>query len=193
MGTSFYQLEKRYFAFFIRDAFITWLIGCSSWTWRCTKNLWVSNAFKYFTSDIRTNVNKHKIMSYLQKRFNHFIKDSSDPSHFIFEINVGNRRIRHRTILKLNFSSDSNWQKIKSFKFRVVQCRIRLFPALISKIKWLSSELPLIKIVLVMIRVDSNILALRMSPAVNGRGLFDIERVFSVSKSRFRYWEVQCQ
>ena len=31
------------------------------------------------------------------------IKGSSDPSHFIFEINVGKRRIRHRTTLKLNF------------------------------------------------------------------------------------------
>ena len=30
-----------------------------------------------------------------------------------------------------------------SFKFRVVLCRIRLFPTLSSKIKWLGSELPL--------------------------------------------------
>ena len=30
-------------------------------------------------------------------------KDSSDQNHFIFEINVGKRRIRHRTIEKLNF------------------------------------------------------------------------------------------
>ena len=29
-------------------------------------------------------------------------KGSSDPSHFIFEINVGNSRIRHRTTLNLN-------------------------------------------------------------------------------------------
>ena len=29
------------------------------------------------------------------------IKGSSDPSHFIFEINVGKRRIRHGTTLKL--------------------------------------------------------------------------------------------
>ena len=34
------------------------------------------------------------------------------------------------------------------FKFRVVLCRIRLFPTLISKIKWLWSELPLIKTVI---------------------------------------------
>ena len=27
---------------------------------------------------------------------------SSDPNHFIFEINVGKRRIRHTTTLKLN-------------------------------------------------------------------------------------------
>ena len=30
------------------------------------------------------------------------LKGSSDPSHFIFEINVGKRRIRHTTTLKLN-------------------------------------------------------------------------------------------
>ena len=30
------------------------------------------------------------------------IKGSSDPSHFIFEINVGKSRIRHRTTLNLN-------------------------------------------------------------------------------------------
>jgi len=41
------------------------------------------------------------------------LKDSPDPSYFIFEINVG-------------------------------QTRIRPFPTLISKIKWLESELPLI-------------------------------------------------
>ena len=29
-------------------------------------------------------------------------KGSPDPSHFIFEIDVGERRIRHRTTLKLN-------------------------------------------------------------------------------------------
>ena len=28
-------------------------------------------------------------------------KGSSDPRHIIFEINVGNRRIRHKTIQKL--------------------------------------------------------------------------------------------
>ena len=32
-------------------------------------------------------------------------KGSLDPSHFIFEINVGKRRIRHRTTLDLNESS----------------------------------------------------------------------------------------
>ena len=35
-----------------------------------------------------------------------------------------------------------NRLKIMSFKFRVVLCRIRLFPTLISKIKWYGSELP---------------------------------------------------
>ena len=34
------------------------------------------------------------------------------------------------------------------FKFRVVLCRIRVFPTLISKIKWLGSGLPLRKVAL---------------------------------------------
>ena len=52
------------------------------------------------------------------------LKDSPDPSHLIFEIDVGKRRIRQ----------DND---------RVVPCRIRFFPTLISKGKWLGSELPL--------------------------------------------------
>ena len=34
--------------------------------------------------------------------FQMVVKGSPDPSHFIFEINVGKKRIRHRTTLKLN-------------------------------------------------------------------------------------------
>ena len=37
----------------------------------------------------------------LEKSFLELIKGSSDPSHFIFETNVGTRRIRHRTTLNL--------------------------------------------------------------------------------------------
>ena len=40
-------------------------------------------------------------------------------------------------------TSTQNRLKIKSLKFRVVLCRIRLFPTMISKIKWLECELPL--------------------------------------------------
>ena len=39
--------------------------------------------------------------------------------------------------------STQNRLKMMSFKFRVVLCRIRLFPILVSKIKRLGSELPL--------------------------------------------------
>ena len=42
---------------------------------------------------------KYVLMSFKRN----FITGSSDPSHFIFEINVGNSRIRHTTTLKLNF------------------------------------------------------------------------------------------
>jgi len=46
-----------------------------------------------------------------------------------------------------NWISSSGQKRLKmaSFKFRVVVGRIRLFPTLISKIKWLGSGLPLIK------------------------------------------------
>ena len=77
--------------------------------------------------------------------FESIFKGSSDPNHFIFKINVGNSRIRHRTTLNLN---DEFLDRVKIdwiFKFRVVLCRIRLFPTLISKIKWIWSVLPLIK------------------------------------------------
>ena len=73
------------------------------------------------------------------------LKGSSDPSHFIFKINVGKRRIRHRTTLKLNdefldrLQFDWRW---RNFKFRVVLCRIRPFPTLISENKWLGFKQP---------------------------------------------------
>ena len=60
-----------------------------------------------------------------------------------FEINVGKRRIRHRTTLNLNSKSILIRSRISSFNFSVVLCRIRLFPSFILKINWLGSELPL--------------------------------------------------
>ena len=59
-------------------------------------------------------------------------KGSSDPSHFLFEINVGKRRIRHRTTVNSNeiiFNRYGN----SAFNFRVVICRIRPFPTLTWK------------------------------------------------------------
>ena len=67
-----------------------------------------------------------------------WFKGSSDPSHFIIEINLGKRPILHRTTLKLNLKLTRNRLKMASFTFRVVLCRIRLFPKLISKMKWLN-------------------------------------------------------
>ena len=72
------------------------------------------------------------------------LKGSSDPSHFIFEKNVGKSRIRHRTTLNLNNEFLGRLKIDRKFKFRVVIWRIRHFPTLISNIKWLESELPLI-------------------------------------------------
>jgi len=41
------------------------------------------------------------------------------------------------------FRSTQNQKEMTLFNFRVVLCRIRLFPTLISKIKWMWSGLPL--------------------------------------------------
>ena len=48
------------------------------------------------------------------------LKGSSEKSDFIFEINVGKGRIRHRTTLKSNFKTDS-----KSIEDDVNQIRSR--------------------------------------------------------------------
>ena len=53
-----------------------------------------------------------------------------------FKINVEKRRIRHITTLKLKIEDDE-------IQIRSRLSRIRLFPTLISKIKWLVALLPL--------------------------------------------------
>ena len=73
-----------------------------------------------------------------------WFKGSPNPSHFIFEINVGRMRIRHITTLNLNLQSISSWSISPLFNSRVVVCRIRSLPTLISKIKWLRSGLSLV-------------------------------------------------
>ena len=78
------------------------------------------------------------------------IKGSSDQSHFIFEINVGKRRIRVgssdvvRLWIQMNWSERKILQSVLSrykYNSRAVLCRIRLFPTLILKIKYLSLRL----------------------------------------------------
>ena len=61
----------------------------------------------------------------------------------MFEINVGKSRIRHKNDSEFEFSID--FESIEKFiiQFQCRVYRIRLFPTLISKIKWLWSELPL--------------------------------------------------
>ena len=65
-----------------------------------------------------------------------FIKGSSDESHFIFEINAGKSRIRHWTTLNLNDLIFCQFESLEKFNFRIVLCRIRPFPTLISKMKF---------------------------------------------------------
>ena len=68
---------------------------------------------------------------------------SPDQSNYWWEINVGNSRIRHKTTQKLKDGFLDRLKMDWRFKFRVVICRIRPFPTLISKIEWLESGLPL--------------------------------------------------
>ena len=91
-----------------------------------------------------SNRSTHRILKFIVSKF----KGSSDPSHFIFETNVGKRRIRHRTTMNLNdvffkqvFVDLEKRRSRNTVNFRVVVCRIRLFPTLI--LKWLGSILPL--------------------------------------------------
>ena len=57
--------------------------------------------------------------------------------------------------LKFRISgSTQNRLKMTSFTFRVVRCRIRLFPTLISRIKWLGSGLPLTMKVLEFVEIE---------------------------------------
>ena len=72
-----------------------------------------------------------------------WFKSRPYPSHFIFDIIVGKRRIRHTTTLQLIDEFPNRFKIDWRFKFRVVICRIHFFLTLISKIKWLGSGLPL--------------------------------------------------
>ena len=69
-------------------------------------------------------------------------KGSPDQSHFIFEINVGKSRIRHITTLNLNDISSIDFASIQKFIILFQsRCLSDPTPTLISKIKWLWSEL----------------------------------------------------
>ena len=52
------------------------------------------------------------------------VKGSQDPSHFIFEINVGKGRIRHKTTLNLNIKY---FRTEKLHEQRTVNRKLRLF------------------------------------------------------------------
>ena len=97
------------------------------------------------SKNCQKNSQKHfaNLDIYKKRKIPEFFMGSPDQKHFIFEINVGNGRIRHKKILNLNLQSILSRSKISSFDFRLVLCRIRLFTTLISKIKWLRSGVPL--------------------------------------------------
>jgi len=74
-------------------------------------------------------------------------KGSSDPSHFIFEINVRKRRIQHRTTLNSN-GFNRFWVDLEIHHSisDLILCRIRLSVRLVSKIKWLGYGVPATKL-----------------------------------------------
>ena len=72
-----------------------------------------------------------------------WLKGSPDPSHCTVQINIEKGRSSIERLWNGISRSTKKRLNMASFKFRVVLRRIRLFPTLISKIKWLGSELPL--------------------------------------------------
>ena len=66
----------------------------------------------HFIGMVRTN------SDHFLRRIMRFFKDSSDTSHFIFEINVGKRRFRHRTTSNLNQVILKNQLKMRLFKIQ---------------------------------------------------------------------------
>ena len=74
--------------------------------------------------------------------WSNLFKGSPDPNHFIFDINVGKVRLRLRTTLNLNDNIFNQfWIHLEIH--HSISASIRIFPTLISKIKWLWYELPL--------------------------------------------------
>ena len=72
-------------------------------------------------------------------------KGSVGSSHFIFEINVGKKRIRHRTTLKLNFQIDPKSTEDQVLK---IQSRAKSDPPLSdidskNKMAWVWTTLKL--------------------------------------------------
>ena len=103
----------------------------------CRCKIWKD---KIWAAKRKNSIQANKIQnSKFTKVGSRIIKGSPDPSHFIFEINLGKSRIRHTTTLKLNDEFPRRLQiDLRSrylIKFRVVLCRIRHLPTLISKIK----------------------------------------------------------
>ena len=105
---------------------------------KCEKSL----GFRHFSFD-QMRTDGLLWLLYVDKIY--ICKGSSDPSHFIFEINVGKRLIRHATTLKLNdkvlkrLKIDWNWPHSNSESFYVESASFRLW---FQKMKWFGSGLP---------------------------------------------------
>ena len=55
------------------------------------------------TVTLRITLQSPRLLNWWKLAILNLFKDSPDPSHLIFEINVGKRRIRHITTLNLNY------------------------------------------------------------------------------------------
>ena len=89
--------------------------------------------------------------------------------------------------------------KITSFQFRVVLCRIRNFPILISKIKWIGSELPLTVMSYYLIflftfeifKLNVELVMAPKSPGSNKRiSLRKIKRILGLRKGWRKDWKL---
>ena len=74
-----------------------------SWRWCKFQSFW-PKWHKKMVANSKLILGSKLAENYILENI-HFIKGSSGTSHFIFQVNVGKRRIRHRMTLNLNLQS----------------------------------------------------------------------------------------
>ena len=108
----------------------------------------LENLFYVLGNEISSSINEFSFENFRKKWAfleckNINFKGRPDPNHFILRWlseRVGSDKKRLWNWIS---RSTRNRLMMTLLKFIVVKCRIRLFPTLISEMKWLGSELPL--------------------------------------------------